>query len=166
MYISLYIYIYICVRICMSAGCLWVPGGRVGGQRRGSRGARELVVEAPMLPSKGQAFQTQKKPCKCLHNYIYIYARPPPKIHSCSVSKPLLPNVQEFSIFSNFQRSSPKTLDLPMSTCPNFHRSSPKALDFQTSKFPDFQISKFPDFQLQGSRFPDFQISRCQAPRL
>ena len=65
-----------------------------------------------------------------MYIYVYTLAPPPPKIHSCSVSK-------EFSTFSDFQRSRPKTLDFP--------------------------ISKFADFQPQGSRFPSLQVSSPKA---
>ena len=43
-----------------------------------------------------------------IYIYVYTYIWSPPKIHSCSVLKPLLPNFQELSCFQISTGTAPR----------------------------------------------------------
>ena len=66
----------------------------------------------------------------------------------------------------DFQISSPKVLDFPISKFLDFQPQGSRFQTFQisTGPAPRLQISKFPEFQPQSSRFSKLQISSPKAP--
>ena len=99
-----------------------------------------------------------------IHAYIYIciYMRSPPQDPQLLCFGASAAKLPEFSIFFNFQRSSPKALDFQISKCPKVQPKGSRFPTFQPQG-TRFQVSKFPKVQPQGSRFPNFQRSSPKA---